>query len=219
MIGEQNYYEAKVFLKNYHDALNTLEYEHYQHSEVARNRALLAKYHCFENYLVNGSKSGEVVIVIGRSTSKVQASGRVHTSKKAALGNWDSSPNHYSPILSSLSIVPRPMTKLRSLLSRIYDRLYSKNGIHPFLNFNIIHCIDLICINKCQLKQSTKPRKAITIIRLLTLSPLTSKLSSKWHISMQLSRSTIITIIITDMSTTEGPLSLPPTSASSLLRR
>lgn len=47
MTSEQQYYEAKVFLSAYRDALSTLEYSLSSCSHIASNRATVSKLHAY----------------------------------------------------------------------------------------------------------------------------------------------------------------------------
>jgi hypothetical protein len=60
MTSEQQYYEGKVFLTAYSDALRTLEYFIHQYSEIAANKATIQKYKAYERYLLSSTQKGEV---------------------------------------------------------------------------------------------------------------------------------------------------------------
>ena len=54
-MGEQQYYEAKVFLKNYKQALSTLEYEIHQRRECAKRQAEVERLKAYQTHLVKGA--------------------------------------------------------------------------------------------------------------------------------------------------------------------
>ena len=59
-MGEQQYYEVKVFLKNYKQALSTLEYEIHQRRECAKRQAEVERLKAYQTHLVKGANSNEV---------------------------------------------------------------------------------------------------------------------------------------------------------------
>lgn len=58
MASEAQYYQAKVFLKSYNEALQTLEYYWVYRSDVHRNQALLAKNLAYKDFIVGGHGRG-----------------------------------------------------------------------------------------------------------------------------------------------------------------
>lgn len=121
MTSEQQYYEAKVFLTAYNDALRTLEYKIQTYSEIATSRATIEKYKAYERYLLSGVNKAEVEMYSFRSILKETLFVQAHISTRVKSDSLGNSPKHCFPKICQTLIQFTTMEILRKNCRVIFD--------------------------------------------------------------------------------------------------